>query len=243
MIKRAKTWAIIPARSGSKGIKNKNIIPFLGKPLLCHSINFAKKLDFIDRIFLSTDSEIYKKIGLRYGAEVPFLRSKGASKSESMEEHVLEDIRIKLLRRKEELPENILWLRPTNPLRDIKLFKKAFLRFKKYKKSVCIVSRTDPRIFTFKNKKLIPLHPSFKKKSMVRRQDCRPTFKIFHGEFFKFPNKFNKKFLGSTVYFEVQNDACSIDIDNLNQINIYQKLIKYNKKKYERFLHTSQKNN
>ena len=56
-------WAIIPARSGSVGLKNKNITSFLGKPLLAHSINFAKKLKFIDKILLSTDSKKYKKIG------------------------------------------------------------------------------------------------------------------------------------------------------------------------------------
>lgn len=72
------TWAIVPARSGSKGIKHKNIIPFLKKPLMAHSINFAKKLKFIDRVILSTDSEKYKKIGKKFGAEVPFLRSKKA---------------------------------------------------------------------------------------------------------------------------------------------------------------------
>lgn len=48
-------WAIIPARSGSVGLKNKNITSFLGKPLLAHSINFAKKLKFVDKVLLSTD--------------------------------------------------------------------------------------------------------------------------------------------------------------------------------------------
>ena len=80
-------WAIIPARSGSKGLKDKNISSFLNKPLLTHSINFAKKLKFVDKIILSTDSEKYSEIGLKYGAEVP-LRSKNASKSNSMEEDV-----------------------------------------------------------------------------------------------------------------------------------------------------------
>ena len=61
MHKNLQTWAIIPARSGSKGIKNKNIIPFIDIPLLAHSINFAKKLKFIDKIILSTDSKKYQK--------------------------------------------------------------------------------------------------------------------------------------------------------------------------------------
>lgn len=239
MIKKFIIWAIIPARSGSKGLKNKNITPFLKKPLLVHSINFAKKLKFIDKILLSTDSKKYKNIGLKNGAEVPFLRSKIASKSNSMEEDVLEDIRIKLLKNKKDPPDYVLWLRPTCPLRDINLYNKAYKKFIKRKKSVCIVSRTDPRIFTSKKNKLIPLNQNFKNRSMVRRQDCKAAFKIFYGEFFKFPKKYNKKFLGNEIYFVEQNDLCKIDIDTKNQMQIYQKIIESNKKVYAKFLHTS----
>lgn len=238
MSKILKTWAIIPARSGSKGIKHKNIISFLNKPLLVHSINFAKKLNFIDRIILSTDSTVYKNIGKKNGAEVPFLRSKKASKSTSMEEDVLEDIRLNLLKKKENLPDCILWLRPTHPLRDINIFKKAFLKFKKHKASICVVSKVDPRIFISKNNKLVALNSEFKNKSMVRRQDCKKAYKIFHGEFFKFPKKYNKKFLGKNIRYEVQNDLCNIDIDTLDEIKLHEKIIKLDKKKYERFLHT-----
>ena len=159
MHKNLQTWAIIPARSGSKGIKNKNIIPFIDIPLLAHSINFAKKLKFIDKIILSTDSKKYQKVGEKYGAGVPFLRSKKASMSSSMEEDVLEDIRLKLIKNNEKLPNYILWLRPTHPLRDINIFKKGYTKLKKYKQSVCIVSKTDSRIFTSKNNKLIALNP------------------------------------------------------------------------------------
>ena len=179
MKKKRIIWAIIPARSGSKGLKDKNITKFLGKPLLEHSINFAKKLKFIDKIILSTDSKKYKKIGLKSGAEVPFLRSKEASKSDSMEEDVLEDIRKKLIKIKEKLPDHILWLRPTCPLRDVKIYHKAYKKFKTEKKSVCIVSQTDPRVFINKNNKIIPLNKNFNNKSMVRRQDCNLHIKFF----------------------------------------------------------------
>ena len=189
MTKKTEIWVIIPARSGSKGLKNKNIIPFVGSPLLVHSINFAKKLNFINRTILSTDSKKYADIGLANGAEVPFLRSKKASKSNSMEEDVLEDIRIKLLKNNENLPDYVLWLRPTHPLRDIGAFIKAYNKFIKKKQSVCVVSRTDPRIFVSKNQRLMAINSQFREKSMVRRQDCKPAFKIFHGEFFKFPKK------------------------------------------------------
>ena len=239
MNKKINFWAIIPARSGSKGLKDKNIKPFLGKPLLVHSINFAKKLKFINKIILSTDSNKYKQIGIKNGAEVPFLRSKKASLSHSMEENVLEDIRIKTLKINEELPDYILWLRPTCPLRDLKLYNKAYKKFNKTQKSICVVSKTDPRIFVSKNNKLIALNKNFKNKSMVRRQDCKPAFKIFYGEFFKFPKKYNKMYLGKEIYFVEQDELCNIDIDTEKQIQISERIVKLNKKDYAKFLHTS----
>ena len=80
-----KILAIIPARSGSKSIKNKNIVQYKGKPLLAHSILTAKDSSKIDKVIVSTDSTYYKKIAENYGAEVPFLRPKKISSSKSID--------------------------------------------------------------------------------------------------------------------------------------------------------------
>ena len=71
--------AIIPARIGSKRIKEKNIKIFKGKPLIYYSIIAAKKTKIFDKILVSTDSKKIKNIALKYGAEVPFLRPKRLS--------------------------------------------------------------------------------------------------------------------------------------------------------------------
>ena len=68
--------AIIPARSGSKGVKNKNIKLLGDKHLIAFSILAAKKIPEVERIIVSTDSEEYAEISRNYGAEVPFLRPK-----------------------------------------------------------------------------------------------------------------------------------------------------------------------
>ena len=68
--------AIIPARSGSKGLKDKNIKLLNGKPLIAYSIEAAKKSEIYSHILVSTDSERYGEIAIQYGAEVPFLRPK-----------------------------------------------------------------------------------------------------------------------------------------------------------------------
>ena len=80
-----KILAIIPARSGSKSIKDKNIVSYKGKPLLAHSVLVAKKSSKIDRIIVSTNSKKYKKIAEAYGAEVPFLRPNKISSSKSLD--------------------------------------------------------------------------------------------------------------------------------------------------------------
>ena len=69
-----KTVAIIPARGGSKRIPQKNIIDFMGKPMIVWTIKAALDSGVFDRIILSTDSEEIAEVGRKNGLEVPFLR-------------------------------------------------------------------------------------------------------------------------------------------------------------------------
>ena len=70
---------IIPARIGSKRIKEKNIRSFLGKPMIEYAIEVAKKSELFEKIIVSTDSEKVKNIALNSGADVPFLRPQNLS--------------------------------------------------------------------------------------------------------------------------------------------------------------------
>jgi len=110
--------AIIPARSGSKSIKDKNLANLGGYPLLAYSIAAAKMASRINRVLLSTDSEQYAEIGRRYGAEVPFMRPAEFSTDKSTDRefmvHAMEWVRD----HEEHLPEYWVHLRPTTPLRD-----------------------------------------------------------------------------------------------------------------------------
>lgn len=71
-----KNLAVIPARSGSKGLKDKNIKLLNGKPLLAYSVEAAVQSQLFEEVMVSTDSAYYADIARSYGAEVPFLRSK-----------------------------------------------------------------------------------------------------------------------------------------------------------------------
>ena len=113
---------LIPARSGSKGIKDKNIVNFEGKPLIAHTIDSSNQSKLITRTIVSTDSRKYADIALKYGAEVPFLRPPEISKDLSRDSEVFIHT-IKELNLKEE--DIVVYLRPTNPLREIGLIDKV----------------------------------------------------------------------------------------------------------------------
>jgi len=110
--------AIIPARSGSKGVPQKNIRPLLGHPLLAWSIAAAKLSKCIDRVLVSTDSEDYAQIARHYGAEVPFLRPTAYARDDSLDiEFIIHAL--KWLREHEgSVPDYLVHLRPTCPNRD-----------------------------------------------------------------------------------------------------------------------------
>src|SRR5215475_11445121 len=97
-------YALIPARSGSKGLPHKNILEVDGHPLIAYSIAFARKAG-VDRIIVSTDSEQYRTIALRYGAECPMLRSEAASGDTAREEDILADLAANLPRHSTPLPD------------------------------------------------------------------------------------------------------------------------------------------
>jgi CMP-N-acetylneuraminic acid synthetase len=211
-----KTWAIIPARSGSKRLKDKNILDYKGKPLLAHSIEFAKTLSFIDEIILSTDSEEYAKIGLKYGAKIPFLRSATASSDTAMEEDVLFDLRNQLIEHNFDLPDLILWLRPTHPIRSKEHFEQMFKLFLTGDyDSVAAITPADYRIFHVKNGIMEHVAETnyFNNKSMQRSQDMPQAYNMFHGELFRFPSEYNPRFLGNKIGTVVLPREFKLDID------------------------------
>jgi N-acylneuraminate cytidylyltransferase len=86
-----KKIAIIPARSGSKGLPNKNILMLGNKPLMAHTIEVALKSKMFERVIVSTDSLEYKYIAEKFGAEV-FMRSEELSNDKASSFVVIEDV-------------------------------------------------------------------------------------------------------------------------------------------------------
>jgi len=112
---------VIPARSGSQAVKHKNIRNFLGKPLLAHSISQARqsKHSANMRVIVSTDSERYASIAREHGAECPFLRPLELSGSLSTDLECMQHCLQWLKSYEYYVPDFVLQLRPTQPLRRV----------------------------------------------------------------------------------------------------------------------------
>ena len=109
--------AIIPARSGSKGLKDKNIKKLYGKPLIGYSIDAARKSGVFSEIIVSTDSKEYADISVALGAQVPFLRSPEMSNDTASSWDVVIEV-LEKYREQGQYFDTVCLLQPTSPLRD-----------------------------------------------------------------------------------------------------------------------------
>ncbi|WP_027396839.1 cytidylyltransferase domain-containing protein [Anaerovibrio lipolyticus] len=138
-----KNIAIIPARSGSKGLKNKNIKLLNGKPLMWYSIQAAIKSDCFDEVMVSTDSAGYAEIAKECGANVPFLRSAKESTDTASSWDVVREV-LANYQDEGKVFDNVMLLQPTSPLRTDKDIVGAFNLMQEKKASTIIgVCETD----------------------------------------------------------------------------------------------------
>lgn len=138
-----KTIAIIPARSGSKGLPDKNIRLLNGKPLIAYSIEAAIQSNVCDRVHVSTDSTKYASIATEYGADVPFLRDANNSTDSSSTWDAVREVLSKYKDRGEYYDMCVL-LQPTSPLRTSNDIKEAMnLYLDKNAKSLTSICEVD----------------------------------------------------------------------------------------------------
>tara|TARA_Y100001935_G_C17294464_1_gene505261 strand:+ start:1055 stop:1762 length:708 start_codon:yes stop_codon:yes gene_type:complete len=109
--------AIIPARKGSKRLKNKNIITLKGKPLIAHTIESALDCKVIDEVIVSTDCPKIREVSQNFGASLPFIRPSYIAQDESSTADVVMHA-ISFFEHRSIYFENFILLQPTSPLRD-----------------------------------------------------------------------------------------------------------------------------
>lgn len=120
-----KRIAIIPARSGSKGLKDKNIKLLAGKPMIAYTIKAAERSGIFDCVHVSTDSDEYARIAREYGADVPFLRSDELSGDTAGSWEVVRWTLEQYARRGQAF-DCVALLQPTSPLRTAEDIQNAY---------------------------------------------------------------------------------------------------------------------
>ena len=226
MISNQKILCVIPARKGSKGLKNKNIKKLNNIPLIGWSILAAKKSKLITEVIVSTDSEKISKISKKYGAKVPFLRPKKLATDKSSSFSVLKHA-IEFFKKKEIFFDYILLLEPTSPLRDhsdIDMCIKKVLNNKiDTMVSVAqVVSQHPSFLYSFKNKDYLKPYLKNSKKLYVRRQDIKP---LYYLEGSIYISKISTLLKEKTFY---HNKTCgfklekwkSLEIDDIDDFNL-----------------------
>lgn len=183
-----KRIAIIPARSGSKGLKDKNIIDLCGKPLIVYSIEAAIQSKLFEHVIVSTDSERYAEISRHYGAEV-MMRDEALSNDKATTYMVLEDI---LKNRLSEPIDYFVLLQPTSPLRTAKHIQEAVENFE---------SKYD--IFDF----LVSMKESEHAKVLVNPIDEDGSLKYFDTDFSNYRRQGYKDYSPNGAIFIGKPDA------------------------------------
>jgi CMP-N,N'-diacetyllegionaminic acid synthase len=220
-----KIIAIIPARGGSKGVKNKNIRMVHGKPLIAWTIEEALKSKWINDVLVSTDDIKIAEISKRFGAKVPFLRDSSLAQDETPTIDVVIDV----LNRYLDFDWGIL-LQPTSPLRtanDIdEMIEECFT--KKALSSVSVCQTEESPFWVYKkddNNHLVPLFDGIR---ITRRQDLPLTYRLNGAMYFFNRNdllKTRQLVNHQTLAYEMPISR-SIDLDtendfkNLNALNM-----------------------
>jgi len=208
-----KKIAIIPARSGSKGLKDKNIIDICGRPMLSYSIEAALKAKCFERVIVSTDSEKYGDIAKAFGAEVIY-RGEKVSNDIATTYMVLEDLFYRITIDF----DYFVLLQPTSPLRDHKHITEAISLFEnRYDEFDFLVSMKESE----HNHLLVnPIDGDGSLKyfdtdfANYRRQsykDYSPNGAIFIGKYREYLNK--KHFFGAKSLGYIMNAFDSVDVD------------------------------
>ena len=228
-----KILAIIPARSGSKGLPGKNLKPLLGKPLVTWSIEAASLSPSIDSIVLSTDDQKIANIGEKIGARVPFVRpldlSGDTASSIDVVLHALD-----FLETAGEKFDIVVLLEPTSPQRDWGDIEQALdLLIKSGASSVVGVTQAQESHpdFMYRLQGDLKLEPFIKKvgSAHIRRQDIEPLYYLEGSIYISFVHILRKRrsfYHEDTVGYEVPKWK-SFEIDDLDDFIMIEALLKH----------------
>ncbi|SCW54168.1 N-acylneuraminate cytidylyltransferase [Sphingobium faniae] len=231
-------YAIVPARGGSTGLKNKNIRLLNGRPLIDYSIGFAKALG-VERIFCSTDSMEYAEVAKSCGAEVPFLRAAEAASGTAMEQDILKDLYQAFKNHNILQPDLIVWLRPTFIFRSLPDVQACIdlLASNPDMTAARTVCESEARLYLVQNGMLFPDFDD-QGKSMIRRQDIGSRYKVFSTDVIRaMDENTDDDFLGRRVGAIITDKICGLDIDDETDFQIVEAVAAINSDRIRKLLH------
>lgn len=208
--------AIIPARSGSKGLRHKNIKLLNDKPLIAYTIEAAIESDIFTDIVVSTDSEEYASISKRYGASIPFLRpDELASDIASSADMIV--YTIQRLKELGKVYDYFVLLQPTSPLRKASDIKNAVdLLIENKLDSVVSVCEAEHSLSIYNTLgDSLSLEGFINKNSATRRQDDKKYYRINGSIYISNVEKYlsERDFYGKKSKAYIMSRESSIDID------------------------------
>ena len=217
MKKNLKICAIIPARSGSIRIANKNLLKINNKPLIKYTFDEVIKSKFIKRIFCTTDDKnIIALKGINKKIEFPFSRPKNISRKNTSTENVVVHLLNFLKKKKRYVPDLIVLLQPTSPLRKVRLIDSAIKIFiNKNYESLISVKKIKFRIFEKKSNSLKFVN---KIKQVYRSNGAIYISKTNY--FMK-----NKSFVSKKILPFFMNEKTSLDIDTFRDLKRFKDYI------------------
>lgn len=212
-----KNIAIIPARSGSKGLKDKNIKLLNGKPLIAYSIEAAIESGCFDTIMVSTDSQEYADIAIKYGAEVPFLRSEKTSSDTASTRDCIIEVLDKYKKMGKDF-ERLMILQPTSPLRTAKNIIEAEKVYenKKAKSVVSICEMDHSPLWSNTIGEDLSLDMFIKSDDDARRQELSTYYRINGAIYLHDVEHYLLKedYFDETSFAYIMEKAESVDIDD-----------------------------
>lgn len=223
-----KIVAIIPARGGSKGIPQKNIVDLGGYPLIAWSIALARKVDVISDVYVSTDSKKIAQVAKYYGASVPFLRPDYLAGDHSRTVDAIQDFLLRL-EEMQEFPDVVVLLQPTQPFRSVESIERAVTLCLKEKAGVVTVSQVREHPILMReissNKMLTAILKGAN--STIRRQDFTKVYKVNGAVYVNFREDYSREHsLNDNPFGIITKDIEGVDIDSLEDLTYAQWLIK-----------------
>lgn len=229
MLEGKKIVAIIPARSGSKGLKDKNIKALNGKPLISYTIESAIQSQLFEEIIVSTDSEVYAEIARQYGGSTPFLRDKALAKDCTGTSEVIKDV-LERLKKQNKSYDYFMILQPTSPLRKAEdILKSVQLLLEKRANAVVSVCECEhPLKWCIALDEELSLE-GFNTLSNKSRRQVEEKYYRLNGAIYLANTAYylkDENFYKDKCYAYVMNKKNSIDIDDIYDFKLAEVILK-----------------